>query len=161
VTRTPRLAATAAASALACVALLSACSTSTTIVPRPASSAEVPSEQPSVPAEPLLDKQETTVLDQPLAYPTQQPAQVTSAIITLLPGQETGPHRHEVPLYAYVLAGTVTVEYDGGVAKTYPEGTAFMEAIGTQHNGRNLGTTTVRILVTFMGAEGANNTVKL
>ena len=62
---------------------------------------------------------------------------------------------------AYVLAGTATVEYDGGVVKTYPEGTAFMEAIGTQHNGRNLGTTTVRILVTFMGAEGANNTVKL
>lgn len=154
----PRIA--AASAALACAALLTACSTSTAIVPSPESPAAVPSDQAPV-ADPLLTKQESTVLGQPLAYPTGAPAQVSSSIITLLPGQQTGPHRHEVPLYAYVLEGTLTVTYDGGVVKVYPMGTALMEAIGTRHNGQNLGTVPVRILVTFMGAEGANNTVKL
>lgn len=133
--------------ALTCALLLAACSTAA----------------PEAPAGPvtLLDKQQTTVLGQPLAYPTATPAQVSSAIITLLPGQETGPHLHEAPLYAYVLSGTVTVEYDGGVVKEFPAGTALMEAQNTRHNGRNLGSDTVRILVVNMGAEGVANTVKL
>ena len=140
--------------------LLTACSTSTTVVSRPAATSDA-TQSVTVPPLVLLDKQSSTVLGQPLTYPTALPAQVSSAIITLLPGQQTGPHRHEVPLYGYVLEGTLTVTYDGGVVKTYPAGTALMEAIGTTHNGQNLGTVTVRILVTFIGAQGVANTVKL
>ena len=140
---------------------LSACSQSTTVMSRPATTTAEASPSASVPPVTLLDKQSQTILGQPFSYPTGQPAQVTSKIITLLPGQQTGLHRHEVPLYAYVLEGTLTVTYDGSVVKTYPAGTALMEAIGTAHNGQNLGTTPVRILVTFIGAQGANNTVTL
>ena len=65
-----------------------------------------------------------------------------------------------MPLYVYVLEGTLTVEYDAGVTKEYPAGTAFMEATKVFHNGINKGSSVVRVLCVFMGAEGLNNTVK-
>lgn len=114
----------------------------------------------SVGREVLLDAQELTTLDQPIAYPKKTPAQITSAIITLEPGQETGWHRHRVPLYVYILEGTVSVEYDAGVVKQYSAGTAFMEAEDVWHNGTNAGEDPVRILTVYMGAEGAKNTVE-
>jgi quercetin dioxygenase-like cupin family protein len=108
----------------------------------------------------LLDMQELTVLDQPIAYPKKTPAQVSSSIIQLEPGQETGWNKHRVPMYAYVLEGTLSVEYDAGVTKEYPAGTALMEAQNVWHNGTNKGDVPVRLLVVFMGAKGAKNTVE-
>lgn len=108
----------------------------------------------------LLEAQELTTLDQPIAYPKKAPAQVTSYITTLEPGQETGWHRHRVPLFVYVLEGAVSVEYDAGVVKDYPAGSAFMEAEDIWHNGTNKGEDAARILTVYMGAEGAKNTVE-
>jgi len=108
----------------------------------------------------LLDAATRTVLGQTVQYPAGV-AQVSSSIITLSPGTETGLHRHDAPMYAYILQGTVTVEYDGGTVKAYPAGSALLEAVGTAHNGRNLGTEPVRILVVNIGAEGVKNSVKL
>lgn len=108
----------------------------------------------------LLDAQRITVLDQQIVYPKKVPAQVTSSIIELQPGQETGWHRHNVPMYAYVMDGTITVEYDAGVTNVYPAGTALMEAQGVFHNGTNKGEGPVRILVVYFGAKGAKNTVE-
>ena len=107
----------------------------------------------------LLDKQQVTILDQPITYPKKKPAQVTSSIIMLEPGQETGWHKHGAPMYAYILEGTLTVEYDAGVTKEYPAGTALMEAQGVFHNGTNKGTSQVRVLVVNMGAKGVKNSV--
>jgi quercetin dioxygenase-like cupin family protein len=131
------------------------------------------SEEPAAPAsgsasavaaaegrEVLLEAQELTTLDQPIAYPKKTPAQVSSYITTLEPGQETGWHRHRVPLYVYVLEGAVTVEYDAGVIKEYAAGSAFMEAEDVWHNGTNAGDDAVRILTVYLGAEGAKNTVE-
>ena len=108
----------------------------------------------------LLDAQELTTLDQPLAYPKKTPAQVSSDILTLEPGQETGWHRHRVPQYVYILEGTLSVEYDAGVVKQYAPGTAYLEAEDIWHNGTNAGEDTVRMLTVYMGAEGAKNTVE-
>ena len=106
----------------------------------------------------LLNKQMTTILGQAIAYPLGT-AQVSSALITLLPGQETGWHRHDAPLYGYIVSGTLTVSYDGNVTKVYPEGTAFMEALGTYHNGSNTTSEPVVILAVNIGADGVANTV--
>lgn len=108
---------------------------------------------------PLLSKATKTVLDQQIVYPTGTQAEVSSATVTMQPGQETGWHRHDAPLYVQILEGTVTVEYDGGITKTYPKGTVVMEATGTYHNGRNLGTEPVAILTVSIGAAGVENTV--
>lgn len=108
----------------------------------------------------LLEAQELTTLDQAIAYPRKTPAQVTSYVTTLEPGQETGWHRHRVPVFVYVLEGSVSVEYDAGVVKDYSAGSAYMEAEDIWHNGTNMGEDAVRILTVYMGAEGAKNTVE-
>ncbi|MEI7622910.1 MAG: cupin domain-containing protein [Actinomycetes bacterium] len=109
----------------------------------------------------VLDKQAQTVLDQLLQYPTGSQAQVSSAVLTFAPGVSTGLHKHEAPLYVYVLEGTITVTYEGGIVKNYSEGSAILEAVGTAHNGENRTTTPVKLLVVNIGAEGVANTVTL
>ena len=128
----------------------------------PAASAASASVSAAAPAgtEVLLDAVGVTVLDQTITYPKKKPAQVSSSIITIEPGQETGWHRHNVPMFAYVMEGTLTVEYDAGVTKEFAAGTALMEAQGVFHNGLNRGEDPVRVLVVFMGAKGAKNTVQ-
>ena len=108
----------------------------------------------------LLEAQAIDTLDQAVAYPTKGPAQVSSDILTLEPGQETGWHRHRVPQYVYVLEGSLSVEYDAGVVKEYPAGSAYLEAEDIWHNATNKGDDAVRTLVVYMGAEGAKNTVE-
>ncbi|MDA4845517.1 cupin domain-containing protein [Hoeflea poritis] len=107
--------------------------------------------------EPLLDTK-TTVLDQPLAYPQHGDAKIQSAIVTLLPGEETGTHSHPYPTYGYILSGELTVAYPGGIEKVYRQGEAVMDAVNEPHNGRNDGSVPVRVLVVFMGVDGEANT---
>ena len=109
----------------------------------------------------LLDKQPSTVLDQLVTYPSGAQAQISSAVLTFAPGASTGLHRHDTPLYVYVLEGTITVTYDGGVVKEYTAGHAILEAVGTAHNGANLTDAPVKLLVVNIGAEGMVNTVSL
>ena len=107
---------------------------------------------------PLMTTGET-VLGQPLSYPTRGMPQIQSSIVTMLPGEETGLHSHPHLTYGYILHGELTVSYQGGVTKTYRKGEAFMEAVDTQHNGRNTGSEPMRVLVVFIGIEGEANTI--
>lgn len=116
---------------------------------------------PAISATALLTAQETTVLGQTFEYPTSGAAQVSSSSLVIPRGASTGWHRHDAPLYAYVLSGDLTVDYDGGITKHYTKGMAIMEAIGTRHNGHNDGKEPVRLLVVNIGAAGVANTVKL
>jgi quercetin dioxygenase-like cupin family protein len=109
----------------------------------------------------VLDKQAQTVLDQLLQYPTGSQAQVSSAILTIAPGVSTGLHKHDAPMYAYILEGTLTVTYEGGIVKEFSAGSAILEAVGTPHNGENKTDKPVKILVVNMGAEGVANSVTL
>jgi quercetin dioxygenase-like cupin family protein len=106
--------------------------------------------------ETLLETQ-TTNLGQPIEYPAGNAAKITAMIVSLAPGEETGRHRHAVPLYGQVLSSQVTIDYGEHGSKTYKAGEAFMEAVGTWHNGHNSGDETLRILAIFMGAEGVPN----
>jgi len=102
-----------------------------------------------------------TILSQPIAYPTQSPAKIVSAIVTMLPGEETGWHQHDVPMFGYILEGEVTVTYAGKGTNVYRQGDALMEAIDIPHNGRNTGKIPARILAVFMGADGVPDTEML
>lgn len=101
---------------------------------------------------PLIDTSKTTV-DEPIVYPGGT-AKLTTGILTLAPGEETGWHTHSVPLTGLVLSGAITVDYGDKGTKTYAEGQSIAEAMGTAHNGRNLGTVPVRVFVVVIGAEG-------
>jgi quercetin dioxygenase-like cupin family protein len=103
--------------------------------------------------QPLLNATETVVGER-LSYPPGA-AVVNSLIVTMAPGESTGWHKHGVPSYAYILAGRVTVEYEGVGKRVYRQGDAFMEAMDRWHNGVNDGAEPCRILVVFMGAAGS------
>lgn len=109
----------------------------------------------------VLDKQARTVLDQLITYPGVSQAQVSAAVLTFEPGAKTGLHRHDAPLFVYVLEGTITVTYDGGVVKQFSQGQGMLEAVGTAHEGENRTDSTVRLLAVNLGAEGVANTVTL
>ena len=97
-----------------------------------------------------------TIIGQPFAYPAGK-AKVTAAIVTIPPGGETGWHEHAVPLFAYMLAGALTVDYGDKGTRTYKAGDSLMEAMNWPHNGTNKGDEPVRILAVYMGAEGMPN----
>ena len=110
--------------------------------------------------EALLEAQQLTTLDQSITYPRKGAAEVSSYLVTLEPGQETGWHRNRVPEFVHVLEGTVTVEYDAGVVKEYAAGSSYMEAQGVWHNGTNKGGDAARLLTVYLGAKGVKNTVE-
>lgn len=113
-----------------------------------------PANAAGYPTIPLLSTS-TTILGEPLRYPTTGPAHVTAAIVTLAPGQRTIPHKHGVPLFAYILEGEFSVDYGDKGMRTYKPGDSFMEAMDQAHFGFNAGTVPAKLIAVYMGAKGA------
>jgi quercetin dioxygenase-like cupin family protein len=120
-------------------------------------SASVRAEEP-ITGKVLLQTSKTNTGDA-LAYPTGTP-EVTTMIIEIAPGATTPLHRHPVPSIAYMLQGDLEVKAEGGVLNRYKTGDAFAETVGRAHQGTNVGTTPVRILVTYIGAKGEPLTIE-
>ena len=56
---------------------------------------------------PLLSTSQR-IVGETLAYPPPgAPAKISSAIVTLAPGESTGAHKHGVPTSGYILSGSV------------------------------------------------------
>jgi quercetin dioxygenase-like cupin family protein len=102
----------------------------------------------------------TDILGAPIQYPAGD-AKITTAIVTLAPGVSTGWHVHEVPLYAYILEGELTVDYGDKGTRVYKAGDSVLEAMNWPHNGANLGTVDLKLLAVYMGGGDAANTVKV
>lgn len=96
----------------------------------------------------------TTSTGQLIEYPRTDKPLITTVLVEIPPGKETGWHTHPLPCVAYVLAGTITVEVKGGKTFTYHAGQAIAETVNTPHNGRNLGKETVKIVMTVIGEQG-------
>lgn len=112
----------------------------------------------------LLRKVAKTILDESFYYPATDNPEVSSSVITLPPGAQTGWHLHEAPMYAYVLEGTLEVTYKlGGTEKrnVYKKGEAILEGLDTPHNGVNNTGKPVKILVVNFGSRELENSVKL
>lgn len=105
----------------------------------------------------LMDAQSLTALDQPIDYPKKKQAQISSEIEVLEPGQESGWRKYRVPVYVYVMEGTISVEYDAGVVKDFPKGSSFLQAKGIWHNVSNKAEVRAETLSVLMGAKGITN----
>ena len=119
---------------------------------------------PPVSSTVLLDKADTTVLGDGFSYPGAETPEITSSIVRLEAGAETGWHLHEAPMYAYILDGTLEVTYDidgAMVTKTYHQGDAIMEGLDIPHIGKNLTNRPVSILVVNIGSSDLANSVPL
>ncbi len=89
-----------------------------------------------------------------LEYLRTDRPEVTAAVVEIAPGAQTGWHLHRVPVYAYVMEGTLRVLLDDGTALTFEKGQAILEVRNTPHNGINTGKETVRLIVFYTGAVG-------
>ena len=97
---------------------------------------------------------ETTNWDgKPIIYPKGR-AEMTAVHVEIAPGAQTGWHCHMVPNFAYMLEGTLDLTLDDGRVKRLKAGEALAEVVNRSHNGRNVGSTPVKLVVFYAGAVG-------
>lgn len=109
----------------------------------------------------VLQKTSVTSNGEKIFYPQTDRAEVTAMAVDLAPGAETGWHQHPVPVYAYVVAGNLSVELEGDNVLNFRAGEAIIEVVNTPHNGKNRGAEPVRLAVFYLGSEGRANVIKM
>jgi quercetin dioxygenase-like cupin family protein len=112
-------------------------------------------EQDYYPVQELLVTNKT-IVGEAIQYPSGTP-RITVAVVTVAPGAVAAFHRHPVPLVAYILEGELTVDYGPEGVKTFRQGDALVEAMHVPHRGMNQGSSMVRLLAVYVGAEGSAN----
>ncbi len=110
-------------------------------------------------ASPILQSSKT-IIGQPIKYPDTDSPEITTVLVRIKPGGESGRHKHPTSPLIYVISGTVTIEFDDGKSQTIEAGNAFIEAVDTWHNAKNLGQRPVKMLVTFFGEKGKKNMLR-
>ncbi|MGE5319814.1 MAG: cupin domain-containing protein [Hyphomicrobiaceae bacterium] len=100
-----------------------------------------------------LAKETTSWDGKPIVFPKGK-AEMTALLVEIAPGAETGWHCHVVPNFAYMLEGTLQLTLDDGRVKLLKAGDALSEVVNRSHNGRNIGTTPVRLVVFYAGTTG-------
>jgi quercetin dioxygenase-like cupin family protein len=108
---------------------------------------------------PVLQTDKTTI-GQGFHYPNPDNDEVTMMKVTIPPGKETGWHKHDFPVFAYVEKGYLTIELDNMKTMQFPERSSFAEVINTYHNGKNSGTTDMSLIALFLGEKGKPLSVK-
>lgn len=81
-------------------------------------------------------------------------------VVEIAVGGETGWHMHPVPSFGMVLEGELEVHLKSGAIKVLKAGDAVAEVVDTAHNGRNVGTTAVKIVVFYAGTSGSELSFK-
>ena len=94
-----------------------------------------------------------------LAYPEGE-AEVSGVIVEIGVGGETGWHLHPVPSFGMVMEGELEVSLRDGKSKRFKAGDTLAEVVNTEHNGRNVGTVPIKLMVFYAGAKGKERTVK-
>lgn len=95
----------------------------------------------------------------PIVYPQGQ-AEITGMIVEMAPGAETGWHLHPVSSFGMILEGEMEVTLKTGEVKKMKAGDSVVEVANILHNGRNTGSTPLKIIVFYAGEVGGKLTVK-
>jgi quercetin dioxygenase-like cupin family protein len=103
----------------------------------------------------------TTSNGQKISYLATDRPEVTAMVVELPPGGETGWHLHNVPVYAYVLSGSLDVEIADGRSYVFRQGDAIVEVQNLAHNGRTVGNGPARLVVFYTGEQDRPNVVKV
>lgn len=102
--------------------------------------------------EPLL-KTDTTYIGQKIKYPQFEHNEVTILKITMKPGTDTGWHKHGIPLFAYVMQGTLSVELEDGRKMQFNKDSAIAEGFDDYHIGKNEGSEDVVLIAIYLGGK--------
>lgn len=115
--------------------------------------------KPVIKVTPLL-RTTTTVAGQAIVYPTTENPEVTAVKVVIPPGAETGWHRHPWPCFGYILSGELTLEMEGRDPVQLKGGEALVESVNVMHNGKNMGTEPVTLVMFVTGEKNQAFTVK-
>lgn len=97
---------------------------------------------------------------QKIEYPQNGPAELTVLLIEMAPGEQTGWHKHPVPLFGYVLSGSLTIELTDGRKRIHRAGRAAAEVVNLFHNGMNKGKEPCKLVVFVAGKKGVPFLIK-
>jgi len=101
-----------------------------------------------------LLRTDTTSIGQKITYPDFADPEVTMLKITIPPGKSTGWHKHNIPVFAYVVKGTLTVELEDHRIIQFKEESTFAEMRDTYHNGTNMEDSDLVLIAIYMGGKG-------
>jgi quercetin dioxygenase-like cupin family protein len=99
-------------------------------------------------------------MGQKIAYPEVKDARVTMMKITFPPGETTGWHKHNIPVFSYILKGTLTVETEDNKITQYKENTSFAESYNIYHKGTNNEKTDLVVMAIYLGGDEKELSVK-
>ncbi len=102
-----------------------------------------------------LLKTSSDVSGRPVRYPTSGTPELTSVLVEIPVGQNTGWHSHPNPSVEYILQGKITVEDAKGVKRSFTAGDSFAELVNLKHCGYNTGNIPVRIIMVVAGETGS------
>lgn len=113
-------------------------------------------EKPAITVTPIVTAS-TTATGQPIRMP-EGDLDMVAALYEIAPGAILPEHRHPYPRYAYVQQGTLQVDNtEAGTSVVYKPGDVVVEAVGQWHQGTNIGTEPVRLLVFDFIEKGETN----
>jgi quercetin dioxygenase-like cupin family protein len=80
--------------------------------------------------------------------------EAVTAVAEFQPGAASGRHTHPGEEIGYILDGEFLVEQDGKPPVTLRTGQTFLIPAGTIHNATNKGSTTGRVVATYLVEKG-------
>ena len=80
--------------------------------------------------------------------------EIVMAAVEIPPGGREGRHTHPAEVYGFVLEGEIVVDREGEPTRTFKAGEVFSVKPGQIHEGRNEGTTPVKIDAVFVAEKG-------
>ena len=93
------------------------------------------------------------------AYPSERPE--LRVIRMFFPvGAKTGWHHHNVINYGIVEQGDLTIVCQDGNERTFRQGEAIVEVVGTIHRGENRGNKPVILNMFYVSAPGMEVTIQ-
>ena len=99
-------------------------------------------------------------LGQPIVYPGDGTPEVTALLVEMAAGEETGWHKHPVPLLGYLLAGELTVYQITGEKRVVRTGEVSLESVGVIHRGVNEGAVPLKMIVFVVGLKDVPYTIQ-
>ena len=93
------------------------------------------------------------------AYPTEHP-ELRATRMEFPIGTKTGWHHHTVINYGIVEQGELTIVCQDGTERTFHEGEALVEVVGTIHRGENRGRKPVILNMFYVSAPGMEITIQ-
>ena len=107
-----------------------------------------------------LMQSDSDSMGQKISYPDVKDAKITMMKITFPPGETTGWHKHNIPVFSYILKGTLTVQTEDNKIIEYKENTSFAESYNIYHKGTNNGKTDLVVLAIYLGGDKEELSVK-